>query len=74
MDDIKIPGIVGSIVLGLFTGMAIIGPIGFMIFGPIGSNPENWQHIGALIGIAFYLYCHFHHKRERSQTDRSAEK
>ena len=67
MDDVKINGLVARVILGLGIGMIGIGPLGLMMIGPIGDDPDNWGFIGSIIGIAFYVYRHFREKKNRSQ-------
>jgi hypothetical protein len=67
MEDIRIPAIVGSIVLGMFVGMAMIAPAGLKFFGPIGDNPDNWNLVGAIIGIAIHVWFHFQHKKSNKR-------
>lgn len=57
MDDIKINGLVASVIFGWVGGMATIGPIG---------ENQMWGLVGGLIGAGFMVYKYFRDRKEKS--------
>lgn len=51
---------------GWISGMLVLAPIGFKIFGPIGDNPDIWLIIGGFPGASLFFYNHWRLIRERS--------
>lgn len=73
MEDLRIPGIIMSVLTGWISGIGLFGGIGYLVFGPINGGTQVWEIVGGLIGITLSVHLHFYYKKRNSKKQEQNE-